>query len=358
MKKCINIMLFLLCATGVSAENKIQMVTYFPVPYVAYSKVNVQRQMDIGLFTTCDARLGCSESGAAGLRPLRVSAANLNKGKLSLDSAQAVGSMLVTMGENAAGNTTIDFTTNLRINTLEDGYSLQTNAMTLDVLKLFPDRIKNDFPSCASTGASGAPQVSWRQLKLKNQKETFLVCGNSNSSTESDCSNDTYARAHPDECCSEQYDFFYNNHQFCCSNMTNIMSLENWYDCCKYPAAFSKIPASCCGDETVPNNDLEYYCYDAYYEWRVYSEKVFTITSCEDSIPCWERSPAADYRSCQDSCNESTLGNLCWENNGDPDSCGLNRVPPQPGVVGFPRCYTYRGSPLMQCVKELTPIYW
>ena len=152
------------------------MVTYFPVPYVAYSKVNVNKQMDVGLTNTCAMNLGCNESGSAGLKPLQATTVNLNQGKLDLNTGAAAVSNSVTMG-SGAGIAEMNFGKDVRIGTLNNGYTVETNQMTVDVLKLFPSRIKNDFPSCASTGASGAPQVSWQQLQLKGKNETYLVCG-------------------------------------------------------------------------------------------------------------------------------------------------------------------------------------
>ena len=166
----------LLTAVCGYGENKIQMVTYFPVPYVAYSKVNVNKQMDVGLTNTCAMNLGCNESGSAGLKPLQATTVNLNRGKLDLNTGAAALSTSVTMG-SGAGTVEMNFGQDLRIGTLNNAYSIETDQMTVDVLKLFPSRIKNDFPSCAATGASGAPQVSWQQLQLKGKKETYLVCG-------------------------------------------------------------------------------------------------------------------------------------------------------------------------------------
>lgn len=80
MKKHIFMFFLLACPLWANAENKIQMVTYFPVPYVAYSKVNVNKQMDVGLTNVFTMNLGCKESGSAGLKPLQVTTANLNRG--------------------------------------------------------------------------------------------------------------------------------------------------------------------------------------------------------------------------------------------------------------------------------------
>ena len=82
MKKTFILLGVLLSSVFGYGENKIQMVTYFPVPYVAYSKVNVNKQMDVGLTNTCAMNLGCNESGSTGLKPLQATTVNLNQGKL------------------------------------------------------------------------------------------------------------------------------------------------------------------------------------------------------------------------------------------------------------------------------------
>ena len=161
------------------ADSTMKMVTYFPVPYVAYSKINAQKQMDVGLTSACEMNLGCAESGALGTPPLRATAVNLNRGKLDLNTAAPVKSTNVTLG-SGSGEANIDFAANLRIGTLNNGYSLEATDMTVDELKLFASHMKSGgekFPSCAATGASGAPQVSWQKVKLKKAEEVYLVCG-------------------------------------------------------------------------------------------------------------------------------------------------------------------------------------
>ena len=178
--KRIFIALSVLCVPLlVFSENKIKMVTYFPVPYVAYSKINASKQLDIGLTSACEMNLGCSESGALGIRPLQATTVNLNRGKLDLNTAAAVKSTNVTLG-SGSGEVNIDFATNLRIGTLNNGYSLEAADMTVDELKLFASHMRaggEKFPSCAATGASGAPQVSWQKVKLTKAEEVYLVCG-------------------------------------------------------------------------------------------------------------------------------------------------------------------------------------
>ena len=52
--------LFLANLAIAAGANKMTMVTYFPVKYVAYSQVDVTKQMDVGLTSACQMNLGCS----------------------------------------------------------------------------------------------------------------------------------------------------------------------------------------------------------------------------------------------------------------------------------------------------------
>ena len=201
MKQFLTVFFCLFLSITGYAENKIKMVTYFPVPYVAYSKVNVTDQMDIGLTTSCIMNLGCTESGNAGLRPLNVTNTILNKGKLELNTAAAVSGSAASIG-SGSGSGSMNFNSNLRVNTLNDGVSVEANNITVDTLKLFPNRITTDFPSCASTGAPGAPNISWQKLKLKDKEEVYLMCGNAKEAEpEADCSDNSYKQSHKSECC-------------------------------------------------------------------------------------------------------------------------------------------------------------
>ena len=198
MKKLISLLSVFFLSTAGYAANKIEMVTYFPVPYVAYSRVQVDKILDIGLTNVCNMSLGCTESGNAGLRPLHVQDAYLETGSLDLTRALAVRSNNISLGVSA-GEANIDFNDSLRVKNLNDGYSLETGQLTVDALKLFPNRIVNNFPSCAATGAAGAPQVSWQKLKIKGKEETFLVCGSPKEYQ--DCTDPVYKSSHKSVCC-------------------------------------------------------------------------------------------------------------------------------------------------------------
>ena len=198
MKQFLTVFFCLFLSITGYAENKIKMVTYFPVPYVAYSKVNVTKQLDVGLTSACSMNLGCTESGNAGLN---VTNTVLKKGKLELNTATAVSGSTASIG-SGSGSGSMNFSSNLRVNTLNDGVSVEANNITVDTLKLFPNRITTDFPSCASTGAPGAPNISWQKLKLKDKEEVYLMCGNAKEAEpEADCSDNSYKQSHKSECC-------------------------------------------------------------------------------------------------------------------------------------------------------------
>lgn len=150
---------------GTAAEKKIQMVTYFPTPYVAYSNVQATTALDIGLTGTCEMELGCDKSGLA----LRASSAVVvQKGTFDLNAAGRVQSETVTLGKGG-GAGTFDFDADLVVTTLKNGQSVEATNMQVDNLYLFPSHTQNGgaFPVC-----SGGT-MSWQSVGGK----THLVCG-------------------------------------------------------------------------------------------------------------------------------------------------------------------------------------
>ena len=73
-------------AGAATTQNKVSMVTFFPVPYVAYSNVSVAKEMDIGLTDqTCSLTLGSTGLNTA---PLEVANTNVTNGALFLGGNQ------------------------------------------------------------------------------------------------------------------------------------------------------------------------------------------------------------------------------------------------------------------------------
>lgn len=157
-------LLALPCAEA-AADKKIQMVTYFPTPYVAYSEVQATDTLDVGLTGTCEMELGCDESGLA----LRASSAVVvQKGTFDLNAAGRVQSETVTLGKGG-GAGTFDFDADLVVTTLQNGQSVEATNMQVDKLYLFPSHTSDDgaFPVCAGG------TMSWQSVGGK----THLVCG-------------------------------------------------------------------------------------------------------------------------------------------------------------------------------------
>ena len=170
MKKLLIGLCALLASTAVmgAGANKMTMVTYFPVKYVAYSQVDVTKQMDVGLTSACQMNLGCTtDEGFNTGKSLRVN--NLLKiagGKLELNDAPAIVGTTAIMG-SGNGTADFDFETNLRAANYKQGYTLQADNMYLSELNLFGYK----FPACSGE------TMSWQKLKLKNKDEVYLVCG-------------------------------------------------------------------------------------------------------------------------------------------------------------------------------------
>lgn len=170
MKKLLTICLTLVPCVLMAAANKIKMVTYFPVPYVAYSRVSAD-QMDIGLTQACSMKLGCEESPQP---PLKTPAVNVQSGKLELNGG--LGILGNTIGLGTVNSTTGHLAfSNVRINagTMESINNAET--MTVTELNLF----NRAFPSCNEANSESNGQVSWQMLELNgaSNQELYLVCG-------------------------------------------------------------------------------------------------------------------------------------------------------------------------------------
>lgn len=151
---------------GTAAGKKIQMVTYFPTPYVAYSNVQATDTLDVGLTGMCEMELGCDESEGAALRAS--SAVVVQKGSFDLNSAGRVQSETVTLGKDG-GEGAFNFDADLVVTTLKNGQSVEATNMQVDNLYLFPSHTSNGgvFPVCS------AGTMSWQSVGGK----THLVCG-------------------------------------------------------------------------------------------------------------------------------------------------------------------------------------
>ena len=168
MKRFYLFVLLTFVSIPLLAKNKISMVTYFPVPYVAYSQVNITEQMDIGLTSTCDMKLGCSDASAT----LNATQVNLKGGKLNLDGGRGIKGYTLSLG-NWSGEGRISFQ-NVRIQT---GNMESVNAADIKATNL--NLFGKAFPSCKAANGESEGQMQWASLKLKgaSSSELYLACG-------------------------------------------------------------------------------------------------------------------------------------------------------------------------------------
>ena len=196
-----------LCMPAYAAQTKntMKMVSYFPVPYVAYDTVSANNAMDIGVLSQCamDIKKGTSNLGGSACSLYLYgdpNAADLNSGLLNVTAGKLDLNSNVTNARIVSKKVQIgkDMTTIggwLDIG-LPSGKAKDYDALYISSLKntgssfrvtsketgakvnsfhMF-NEISNDFPGCAGT-------VTWKELELaadvdKNETYTdvYLVC--------------------------------------------------------------------------------------------------------------------------------------------------------------------------------------
>ena len=200
-------------AYAAQTKNTMKMVSYFPVPYVAYDTVSANNAMDIGILNQCamDINKGSTNLGGSACSLYlygNATGADLNRGllnvaagKLDLNSdvtnarivskkVQVGTSMTeengwldvkIPSGKNdeydALYISSLKNTGNsFRVTSKEDGAKVNSFHMF--------NEISNDFPGCAGT-------VTWQELELAanvNNNETYtdiyLVCNGTGETTE------------------------------------------------------------------------------------------------------------------------------------------------------------------------------
>lgn len=192
-----------LCAA--QSKNTMKMVTYFPIPYVAYDTVEATEVIEVGGLDQCVISASKGTSNLAGTDSalylygdangddLTRGLLNVTAGKLDLNSSVPdarivskkvlVGADMDTqggwldIGVPAGKDSTFNAlyidslasaANSFRVTSLE-------NAATVDSFHMF-DEIENDFPGCAGT-------VTWKELELGADPDTnqtftdvYLVC--------------------------------------------------------------------------------------------------------------------------------------------------------------------------------------
>lgn len=199
-----------LCMPAYAAQTKntMKMVSYFPVPYVAYDTVSANNAMDIGVLNQCamDIKKGTSNLGGSACSlylygdpnaaDLNSGLLNVAAGKLNLNSNVTnarivskkvqIGKDMTTIGGwldiGLPSGKAKDYDA-LYISSLKNtGNSFRVtskeNAAKVNNFHMF-NEISNDFPGCSGT-------VTWKELELaadvdKNETYTdvYLVCDGS-----------------------------------------------------------------------------------------------------------------------------------------------------------------------------------
>ncbi|MBO5012230.1 MAG: hypothetical protein J6C49_07315 [Elusimicrobiaceae bacterium] len=217
MKRFYLFCLLVLISFPIQAKNKISMVTYFPVPYVAYSQVNTTDQMDIGLTNTCDMKLGCSEPSAT----LNANRVNITGGKLNLDGGLGIKGGTLSLG-NGNGDGKISFQ-NVRI---QMGTMESVNAQDIKATSL--NLFGKVFPSCKAANSESGGQMQWTSLKLKgaSSSELYLACGSPLSGTECGAPKTKWDGT---RCiCPGSYDYYIPENNACCSYQTPQTDTRCW----------------------------------------------------------------------------------------------------------------------------------
>ena len=192
-------------AYAAQTKNTMKMVSYFPVPYVAYDTVSANNAMDIGILNQCemDINKGSTNLGGSACSLYlygNATGADLNRGllnvaagKLDLNStvpnARIVSKKVLIGKNNTASGGWLDIGLPsgkdasfdaLYINALANsGNSLRVtakeNAAKVESFHMFAE-IENDFPACNGT-------VTWKELELGADingnttfADIFLVC--------------------------------------------------------------------------------------------------------------------------------------------------------------------------------------
>ena len=215
MKKFTGLLLAaVLCLPAYAAQTKntMKMVSYFPVPYVAYDTVSANNAMDIGILNQCamDINKGSTNLGGSACSLYlygNATGADLNRGLLNVAAGKLDLNSNVTNARIVSKKVQIgkDMTTiggwldiglpsgkakdydALYISSLKNtGSSFRVtskeNGAKVNSFHMF-NEISNDFPGCAGT-------VTWQELELaadvdtnKTYTDVYLVCNGSGEVT-------------------------------------------------------------------------------------------------------------------------------------------------------------------------------
>lgn len=177
MKRFLLVVLGLL-AVPCFAANNIKMVTYFPVPYAAYSDLSVDGTCDVGLLGSCSldagAALNVAKKGSDS-RALNTGSFIVRSGTLNLQSTNSspiLSTAYLTAGNGSATVGSLNFSHDLAVSQINNSTAQSMTAQNkaiLTKLQIFG----HTFPTCDATDH----KISWQRLNMGGTTGIFLVCG-------------------------------------------------------------------------------------------------------------------------------------------------------------------------------------
>ena len=293
MKKITGLLLAaVLCMPAYAAQTKntMKMVSYFPVPYVAYDTVSANNAMDIGVLNQCamDIKKGTSNLGGSACSlylygdpnaaDLNSGLLNVTAGKLDLNSNVTnarivskkvqIGKDMTTIGgwlDIGMPSGKSDSYDALYISSLKNtGNSFRVTSKEsgakVNSFHMF-NEISNDFPGCTGT-------VTWQELELaanidKNETYTdvYLVCNGTGGTTEGDeCSDGEVSGSQSCNGCGEQTTKKCVNGKWTDSLGTCSKTAEECNTCQESTTSWTEV--SSLPQDTCPggNTDVEFSC--------------------------------------------------------------------------------------------------
>ena len=160
------------------SDNNIKMVTYFPVPYAAYSDLSVDGTCDVGLLGSCSLDAGTALNVAkksSDSRALNTGSFIVRSGTLNLQStrsAPVISSAYLTAGNGSATVGSLNFSHDLAVSQINNSTAQSMTAQNkaiLTKLQIFG----HTFPTCDATDH----KISWQRLTMGGTTGIFLVCG-------------------------------------------------------------------------------------------------------------------------------------------------------------------------------------
>lgn len=177
MKRFLLVVLGLL-AVPCFAANNIKMVTYFPVPYAAYSDLSVDGTCDVGLLGSCSLDAGTAlnvSKKASDSRALNTGSFIVRSGTLNLQSTNSspiLSTAYLTAGNGSATVGSLNFSHDLAVSQINNSTAQSMTAQNKAILTRL-QIFGHTFPTCDATDH----KISWQRLTMGGSAGIFLVCG-------------------------------------------------------------------------------------------------------------------------------------------------------------------------------------